>query len=156
MRCVVAIKRTALAALRGRTVARGDGRGPASGIATARLRAADAEHRRTLRAVEAALRARGLAFTLVSPHRLDGRGRRALERADLVVCVGGDGTLLGAARHVGRGLVLGVNSAPGDSVGISARPTGAAFPPCSTGCGGERPERGFSTGWRCGSTTGGS
>jgi len=31
--------------------------------------------------------------------------------------LGGDGTLLAAARHVHAGLVLGVNSAPGDSVG---------------------------------------
>jgi NAD+ kinase len=76
----------------------------------------------------AALRARGLPFTLVSPHLLDRRDRRTLEQADLVVSVGGDGTFLGAARYVGKGLVLGVNSAPGDSVGHFCATERRAFP----------------------------
>ena len=128
MRCVVAVKRTALAALGGREGQGGRAGGAGRTVATARLRSADAEHRRTVRAVRAELRARGMAFTLVSPHRLDARGRRALEQAELVVCVGGDGTLLGTAHHVATGLVLGVNSAPGDSVGHFCATARRGFP----------------------------
>ena len=70
-------------------------------------------HYQTLAAVEKALKnfkevnfdrlARGKVF--------DGR------KFDLVVSVGGDGTFLDAARHLGSTPILGVNSAPGHSVG---------------------------------------
>ncbi len=40
------------------------------------------------------------------------------EGAALVVAVGGDGTLLGASHNVGKTPILGVNSAPGHSVGF--------------------------------------
>ena len=43
--------------------------------------------------------------------------KRQLASADLVVSVGGDGTLLRASHFVRDGMVIGVNSAPGDSVG---------------------------------------
>jgi len=93
-----------------------------------RLRAAHLAHERTLREVRRTLRRRGLAFTEVRPQRLEAAGRLALAQADLVICVGGDGTLLGAAREVRTGLVLGVNSAPGDSVGHFCATHGGGFP----------------------------
>jgi NAD+ kinase len=78
--------------------------------------------------VRAALEARGLAFSEVAPPRLASAGRRALARAELLVSVGGDGTLLGAVRHLRSGLALGVNSAPGDSVGHFCATDRRGFP----------------------------
>jgi len=85
-------------------------------VTARRLIPADAEHRRTLEAVRRALRSR-LPFDEVSPHRLTSAGRRLLRGADLVVTVGGDGTVLAASHYVTEGALLGVNSAPADSVG---------------------------------------
>jgi NAD+ kinase len=82
-----------------------------------RLRRAHAEHGRTVRAVRKALRVRRLRWKEVAGHPLTARARRLLAAADLVVPVGGDGTLLAASHPVLSGAVLGVNSAPGDSVG---------------------------------------
>jgi len=107
MRCVLALKRTALAAVSASLARR----------ATRRMRLAHDEHRRSLADVRAALRAAGVRFREVYPHRLGPAGRRAIAQADLVVSLGGDGTLLAASHHVGQGLMLGVNSAPRDSVG---------------------------------------
>lgn len=107
MRCVLALKRTAVSA-GGQALAR---------RATRRMHAAHHEHRRSLADVRAALRAAGVRFREVYPHRLGPAGRRAIAHADLVVSLGGDGTFLAASHHVGRGLMLGVNSAPRDSVG---------------------------------------
>lgn len=112
MSCVVVVKRTVLH--RGGRAARM----ARAGHATARrLVPAAAEHGRTVAAVEAGLRAHGIAFVRVSVDRVDAAARRSLARATLVVTVGGDGTLLEAAHHVREAAVLGVNSAPGDSVG---------------------------------------
>jgi NAD+ kinase len=120
MRVVVVVKQTAAVALREHRALRRKRGAKADrrpGRAAARLRAAHDAHQRTLEDVQRALESCALPFTEVRPSRLDGAGRKALARAALVVCVGGDGTLLAAARHVHAGLVLGVNSAPGDSVG---------------------------------------
>jgi NAD+ kinase len=78
--------------------------------------------------VRRSLGEQGLSFSEVRPGRLDAAERLALARASLVVCVGGDGTLLAAARHVHGGLVLGVNSAPGDSVGHFSAADRDTFP----------------------------
>jgi NAD+ kinase len=75
------------------------------------------EQARTLAAVEEALRSRGIAFLRVPAEEIDRSVRRRLARARLVVTVGGDGTLLAASHWVTDAAVLGVNSAPGDSVG---------------------------------------
>jgi NAD+ kinase len=48
--------------------------------------------------------------------------------ADLVIPAGGDGTVLAAAHAVRRGIVLAVNSAPGDSVGHFCATDAAGFP----------------------------
>ncbi len=78
-----------------------------------RLRRADREHHKTLDEVR---------------HALDALGARAVfrDRAnagntdafDLVITVGGDGTLLSVSHATWRTPVLGVNSAPQDSVGF--------------------------------------
>jgi NAD+ kinase len=78
------------------------------------LRLAYAQHRSSLRSVRSALDDRGIE---VVDHAL---GRPMPKgRFDLIVCVGGDGTLLEAS-HIVRDKtpVLGVNSAPTFSVGF--------------------------------------
>ncbi|MBX3183113.1 MAG: NAD(+)/NADH kinase [Polyangiaceae bacterium] len=79
-----------------------------------RWRAAHEAHQRTLEVVEQELERLG-ARTLVL------RRSQAVfdaSSADLVVTVGGDGTLLAASHHVARGPMLAINSSPKDSVGF--------------------------------------
>lgn len=78
-----------------------------------RLRASHEEHEQTVREVESALAELGADVELV-PHAsaFDSRG------FDLVVTVGGDGTLLGASHGVVDEPVLAINSAPSHSVGF--------------------------------------
>lgn len=79
----------------------------------ARLVEAHEEHHQTIEETRAALDALGVPATFRF------RGDEGLvEDVDLVVTVGGDGTLLWAARWVGsRTPMLAINSAPQDSVG---------------------------------------
>jgi NAD+ kinase len=110
--CVVVVKRTVLD--RGGRAARL----ARTGHATAhRLVLAAEEHRATVAAVTIALRRRGIEAPRLAADHLDPAARRLLSRARLVITVGGDGTLLTAAHHVGAGAALAVNSAPADSVG---------------------------------------
>ncbi len=111
-RIVLVLKETVLAG--GGAAARMARRGDST---ASHLRHAHAEHGRTVAAVRKALLRRGLHGKEVAGHRLTARARRLLAAADLVVSIGGDGTLLAASHHVLTGSVLGVNSAPGDSVG---------------------------------------
>ena len=122
MRIVLAIKRTALA-VGGRTA-----RLARSGHASAEslVRAHDA-HERTLLAVREALRRHGLRFSEASVGEEGPRFRRLMATADLVVPVGGDGTVLAAARATQGATVLAVNSAPGDSVGHFCATDAAGF-----------------------------
>src|SRR5262245_45674445 len=77
------------------------------------LRRAHESHERTLHEMRAVLR--GLGASAVFRHRSD---PGSAEPFDLVVTVGGDGTLLWASRLVGAGCpVIAINSAPSDSVG---------------------------------------
>src|SRR5262245_32132677 len=110
--CLVIIKQTAMAqGGRAASFAR-------KGDETAkRLLHADAEQKRTVDAVRRALKARKIAFEEGSPAKPERALKRQLAAADLVISVGGDGTLLGASHYVRDGMMLGVNSAPGDSVG---------------------------------------
>lgn len=79
----------------------------------ARLEAAHRAHQETLEETKRALD--GLGVRSVFRFRGD---EGLVEEFDLVVTVGGDGTLLWAARWVGSELpVVALNSAPGDSVG---------------------------------------
>lgn len=82
---------------------------------TEAMRAAHQAHEDTLVEVERALRAAGVGYSKVYRARL----RPAMtERRQLVVSVGGDGTLLDASRKVGTTPTLGVNSDPAHSVGF--------------------------------------
>jgi NAD+ kinase len=88
-------------------------------ITVARLRRAHDDHEATIREVRAALKTLGATarFFEGSRTRLTHTGDAEL-RCDLVVTVGGDGTLLGASHQIGSTPVLGINSAPADSVGF--------------------------------------
>lgn len=110
--CLVIIKQTALA--QGGRAARF----ARSGDATAkRILHADAEHQRTVDAVREALAKRKLVFAEASLVNADARIKGQLAISELVITIGGDGTVLGASHYVRGGVMLGVNSAPGDSVG---------------------------------------
>ena len=76
------------------------------------LRRAHAEHRRTLEELLALLRRFGFVSRLV--YDFEGVRPRAF---DVVVTVGGDGTVLFASHHVDSVPLLGVNSSPSSSAG---------------------------------------
>jgi NAD+ kinase len=80
----------------------------------ARLRSAHEHHTATIAEVKAALREVKAQVTLLGRHG-EGFEPGAL---DLIVTVGGDGTLLAASHAVTGVPVLAVNSAPGHSVGF--------------------------------------
>ncbi len=121
-RCVVVIKQTALA--RGGRVARL----ARSGDATAcRLLSASDEHHCTIAEVRDALARQQLAFTEFPLQQITAAARRAIAAADLVITIGGDGTVLGSSHYVRQGMLLGVNSAPGDSVGYFCHATRLTF-----------------------------
>ena len=83
-------------------------------ITVARLRRAHDDHEATIREVHAAVKALGAEARFVEGSRTPTSGTH-----DLVVTVGGDGTLLGASHQIGPDTpVLGINSAPADSVGF--------------------------------------
>lgn len=82
--------------------------------AAAPLRASHDAHERTAREVEEALSALSVEVA-VSCHTGDAFDARDL---DMVVTVGGDGTLLAASHHVGAVPILAINSAPDHSVGF--------------------------------------
>jgi NAD+ kinase len=110
--CLVIIKQTALAqGGRAASLAK-------VGHATAkRILHADAEHNRTVEEVRRALRRRRITFAESPLAKLDARLKGQLAIADFVITIGGDGTALGASHYVRGGAMIGVNSAPGDSVG---------------------------------------
>lgn len=111
--CVIVVKQTVLAtggraavfARRGDQTAR-------------RIHQADQEHRRTRIEICKAVEARGLRCIEYSVRDLNAAARRRISRADLVITIGGDGTVLNTSHDVTTGAMLGVNSAPGDSIGF--------------------------------------
>ncbi len=112
MRIFVVVKRTAHR-LYGRDphvkrlVARKD-------ITVSRLRRAHDDHEATVREVREAITQIGAKARF-----FEGSRSRLSAACDLVVTVGGDGTLLGASHQIGANIpVLGINSAPADSVGF--------------------------------------
>jgi NAD+ kinase len=123
-RVVLVIKRSVLA--RGGAAARMARRGDPT---ARRLHGADREHERTVAAVRKALRERGLGAEELSGGAQPRRAQRLLARADLVISIGGDGTLLAASHYVATGAILGVNSAPGDSIGHFCCTRRAVFAP---------------------------
>ncbi len=79
-----------------------------------RLRSSHEAHEETVREVDRALDALGADVVF----RGGPRGRIP-SRVDLVVTIGGDGTLLAASHQIGQGVpLLGINSAPQHSIGF--------------------------------------
>lgn len=77
-----------------------------------RYKKAHDEHSGTLAAVEGVLHKYGINYSKCA------RGQKIpYQRYGMVITVGGDGTFLEAARNASNHILLGVNSAPGTSVG---------------------------------------
>lgn len=83
-----------------------------------RMRGAHAQHEKTLDEVQHALAALGCEVTLVMAAELDEFRVVDPRGHDLVVTVGGDGTLLAASHGIGDTKILAINSAPDFSVGF--------------------------------------
>ncbi len=102
-----------------------------AGLASAQQLAAAAQtHAQTLSDVVETLAGRGIACRQERVDSLGAPARRAIAGARLVVSVGGDGTLLTSSHWIRDGYLLGVNSAPSDSVGyfsLARRETFAAI-----------------------------
>jgi NAD+ kinase len=96
----------------------------------ARFRATHDEHEATVAEVVRTLEACGASLTHVELAHGDARGRGPLasRRFDLVVTVGGDGTLLRASHALGATPILAVNSAPRSSVGFFCGATRQSVP----------------------------
>ncbi len=83
-------------------------------ITVSRMRRAHDDHEATVAEVRKAVAAIGAKARF-----FDGSRSHLSGSCDLVVTVGGDGTLLGASHQIGADTpVLGINSAPADSVGF--------------------------------------
>ncbi|MFP5261610.1 MAG: NAD(+) kinase [Blastocatellia bacterium] len=110
--CVLVIKRSAIveSGRAARLANRGD-------VTARRLVHAHDEHRRTADHVRQSLKALGVEFSEVPAHKFKPSEKRMLADADLVIGVGGDATVLNSSHFVRDGVMLGVNSAPKDSVG---------------------------------------
>jgi NAD+ kinase len=100
---------------------------PATPRLAAQVEEAAREQERTLLAVEEALAKHGVEPLRISADALDRKAGRALSAARLVITIGGDGTLLAASQWVTAGTLLGVNSAPGSSIGHLALARRADF-----------------------------
>ncbi|GAC1539836.1 MAG: hypothetical protein NVS3B10_04550 [Polyangiales bacterium] len=87
-------------------------------LAVERMRGAHAQHETTLDEVQRALIGLGCEITLVTAAELDEFRVVDPRGHDLVVTVGGDGTLLAASHGIGDTRVLAINSAPQFSVGF--------------------------------------
>ncbi len=80
----------------------------------ARVRQSHAAHESTVHEVEEALRSLGAEI-----HYCAGARPHVPARCDLLVTIGGDGTLLAASHLIGDGIpLLGINSAPDSSIGF--------------------------------------
>lgn len=123
-RCVVVIKKTALS--QGGRPAQFARRGD---VTAERIIRAHEEHKLTVTAVRETLARRGIEFTEMFPHKFTPSERRKLAAADLIITVGGDGTLLGTSHYVTTGMMIAVNSAPRDSIGHFCATARAGFAP---------------------------
>lgn len=85
-------------------------------LTVARMRRAHEDHEATIAEVREAIAALGMHARFIEGSRSE---LPTKPPCDLVVTVGGDGTLLGASHRIGQDTpVLGINSAPADSVGF--------------------------------------
>lgn len=82
--------------------------------AVAKMKPTHDAHVATVNETKEALDSLGIEFcTVPNPY-----GAFSCDNANLVITIGGDGTLLSASRHVKDLPILGINSAPGSSVGF--------------------------------------
>lgn len=79
---------------------------------TSRSRLAEREHRHTLALVKTILKQAGVSFQMQSRLTLG-----AIRKFDLIITVGGDGTLLKTSHRILDQPVLGINSSPSTSIG---------------------------------------
>jgi NAD+ kinase len=98
-------------------------------VSAPQLAAAAQTHEQTLAEVIKTLTERGIACRQERVDSLGAPARRAISTARLVVSVGGDGTLLTSSHWVRDGYLLGVNSAPSDSVGFFSLARQETFAP---------------------------
>jgi NAD+ kinase len=110
--CVVTIKQTILD--RGGRAAKLARQGDAT---ARRILSSDAEQQRTIEVVRKTLTKHRIPFVEFSARDFSAQEKRRIKAADLVITIGGDGTALGTSHYITAGMMLGVNSAPGDSVG---------------------------------------
>lgn len=110
--CVLTIKQTILD--RGGRAAKLARQGDAT---AQRILSSDAEQQRTIETVQQTLANHRIPFTAFSARNFSAKEKRLINAAELVITIGGDGTALGTSHYISSGLLLGVNSAPGDSVG---------------------------------------
>ncbi len=110
--CIITIKQTILD--RGGRAAKLARQGDAT---ARRILASDAEQQRTIDAVRKTLMEHRIPFSEFSARDFSAAEKRKINAADFVISIGGDGTALGTSHYITNGLMLGVNSAPGDSVG---------------------------------------
>lgn len=110
--CIITIKQTILD--RGGRAAKLARQGDATAH---RLLASDTEQQRTIDVVRKVLKQNRIQSSEFSARDFSAAEKRKISAADLVITIGGDGTALGASHYITHGCMLGVNSAPGDSVG---------------------------------------
>lgn len=110
--CVLVIKETAMSqsGRAARFARQGD-------MTASRLVHAHDEHHRTVDLVRKTLEEKGIGFIETTSRRFTSAVKRRLASSDLAVSVGGDGTALASSHYVRDGVMIGVNSAPRDSVG---------------------------------------
>ena len=110
--CVLVVKQSAIeqSDRARRLAARGD-------VTARSLIDAHNEHERTADHVRQTLANRGIEFVEMIPHKFKPSEKRKLAAADFIVTVGGDGAVLGSSHYVRDGAMMGVNSAPHDSIG---------------------------------------
>ena len=110
--CIITIKQTILD--RGGRAAKLARQGD---VTARRLLSSDAEQKRTIDIVRKTLRQHRIPFSEFSARDFSAAEKSKINAADFVISIGGDGTALATSHYITKGLMLGVNSAPGDSIG---------------------------------------
>ena len=86
-------------------------------IATRSSKRLHREHRASFEQVQRDLRELGLRFDVRLRYHL----KKPISAYDLVITIGGDGTFLETSHYLESGVMLGINSAPSESVGYYCR-----------------------------------